>query len=85
VRARAPGGILIEEVDFGPLSSPDDHKCTSSVDGDWIVFRCRRCPDYERRVNWRTGASRSSNVQPDVRHFGHHVPIENQIRSPYLN
>ena len=30
------------------------HKCTSEVQGDWVVFRCEHCQDYERRINLKT-------------------------------
>jgi hypothetical protein len=75
----------VQNVEIGPPWGPDHHKCTSTVEGDWIVFRCRHCPDYERRVNSRTGASRASNVRADVRHSGYHVPVEDQVRSGYLH
>jgi hypothetical protein len=77
--------VEMQEVEFGPPPGSDQHTCSSTVEGDWVVFRCRRCPDYERRVNWRTGATRASNVRPDVPHFGNHVPLEHQVRSGYLN
>ena len=75
----------MKDVEFGPPSGPEHHECTSTRDGDWIVFRCRRCPDYERSVNWRTGASQARNVRPDMRHSGHHVPLEYQASSRYLH
>lgn len=73
------------DVDFGPPSGEEHHECTSTRDGEWIVFRCRRCPDYERRINWRTGASHVQSVGHDVRHSGYHVPLEHQVSSRYLH
>jgi len=75
----------MQEVAFGPTSGPDHHECTSTRSGDWIVFRCPRCPDYERRLNWRTGATHALNVRPELRHFGHHVPIECQADTRYFH
>jgi hypothetical protein len=73
------------EIEFGPPSGPDHHECTSTRDGDWIVFLCPRCPDYERRINWRTGTSQVRSVSPEVRHSGQHVPLEHQVTSRYLH
>ena len=75
----------MQEVAFGPALGPDHHECTSTRSGDWIIFRCPRCLDYERRLNWRTGASHARNVRPDLRHSGRHVPIEYQADSRYLH
>ena len=34
---------------------PDNaHRCTSEINGDWVVFRCPHCPDYERRISLKT-------------------------------
>lgn len=52
----------------------DAHQCQSFRDGDWIIFRCEQCPDYERRMNWRTGETRSRHTRPEIRHNGFHVP-----------
>lgn len=75
----------MKEVGFGPPSGPEHHPCTSTRDGDWIIFRCGRCPDYERRMNWRTGASQVHNPQPDFQHSGHHVPFAPPVESPYVH
>jgi hypothetical protein len=32
-----------------------DHDCTASTEGEWVVFRCPRCPEYERRIHIQTG------------------------------
>ena len=58
--------------------SPDttNHVCTSQRTGDWIVFRCHQCEDYERRINWRTGEMKVQDTNPDVAHFGSHFPEE---------
>ena len=75
----------MQEVEIGPPSGPDHHECTSTTEGDWIIFRCRRCPDYERWLNSHTGETRAWNVRPELRHSGHLVPIEYQVRSGYLH
>ena len=44
-------------LDFGGGSEnkQKNHKCTSEQEGEWIVFRCDLCPDYERRMHLKTG------------------------------
>jgi hypothetical protein len=43
------------EIKFNHSSDAEVHECESHRKGDWIIFRCPLCPDYERRMNWRTG------------------------------
>ena len=31
------------------------HKCYGERKGNWVIFRCPLCPDYERRMNFKTG------------------------------
>jgi hypothetical protein len=33
----------------------NSHSCTSHIEGDWIIWRCPICIDYERRLNVVTG------------------------------
>ncbi len=54
----------------------DYHKCQSYRDGDWIIFRCPHCSDYERRLNWRTGEMKARNTGGHLRHMGTYVPLE---------
>ncbi len=59
-------------------ASPDDlrHECTSQRHGDWIIFRCPHCDDYERRLNWRTGEMRVRNARTEINHTGRYFPRE---------
>ena len=41
------------------IGHPDSHKCQTSLDGNWVVFTCPLCEDYERRVNRVTGEVKS--------------------------
>jgi hypothetical protein len=75
----------MQQVQFAAAATSEDHECSSATEGDWIIFRCRRCPDYERWLNSRTGEMRAWNVKPDVRHFGHQMPIEHRVRPGYLH
>ena len=42
--------------------SKTDHKCFSEKEGDWIVFRCPICTDYERRIHTKTGEMRTEGI-----------------------
>jgi hypothetical protein len=37
----------------------ESHECTSSIEGEWIVFRCPVCEDFERRIHLRTKKMKS--------------------------
>lgn len=63
-------------IDFGPTPGSVQHKCTSDREGDWIVFRCPKCPDYERRLNWRTGEMKVRAGKGNIQHTGFYLPDE---------
>lgn len=41
------------QITFTNGQAPE-HICTATRQGDWIIYRCPLCPDYERRINLRT-------------------------------
>jgi hypothetical protein len=51
----------------------DQHECNSVMEGDWVVFRCPICRDYERRINAVTGEMRVKNGSSTFRHSGLHL------------
>jgi hypothetical protein len=51
----------------------DQHECDSVTEGDWIIFRCPICKDYERRINAVTGDMRVKNGSSTFRHSGLHL------------
>ncbi len=51
----------------------EKHSCESRQEGDWIIFTCKQCIDYERRFNWRTGKMKVNNSTLHL-HRGEHVP-----------
>ena len=51
----------------------DQHECDSVTEGDWIIFRCSICEDYERRINTVTGETKVKNGSSSVRHTGFHT------------
>ncbi|HGY54844.1 MAG TPA: hypothetical protein ENK44_04000 [Caldithrix abyssi] len=61
------------------------HECESHRDGDWIIFRCPLCPDYERRFNWRTDEMKVKGDHPRVSHSGKYYPHELKSVFEYPN
>ena len=61
-------------VDFGSPPVTQQHECEANQEGDWIVFRCPICKDYERRINWRTGEMKAKNKSSFISHSGQHCP-----------
>lgn len=52
------------------------HACTSRRAGDWIIFKCPLCPEYENRFNFQTGERISHPIDdPTIFHQGTHVPV----------
>ena len=69
--------IFDMEFQFLHPQNPDiiRHQCTSERDGDWVIFRCKHCPSFERRVNLKSGeATQKSCGNPAVRHDGNYCP-----------
>jgi hypothetical protein len=66
----------MKEFSFPPSLDTEDHECEAHREGDWIVFRCPDCLDYERRFNWRTGEMKVKNASFYINHRGEHVPSE---------
>jgi hypothetical protein len=64
------------EIKFNHSSDTEVHECESHRKGDWIIFRCPLCPDYERRMNWRTGEMNVKNNTADINHTGSYFPYE---------
>ena len=42
-------------LDFQPGGKAGKHECKAEVQGDWVVFRCPHCPDFERKIHRQTG------------------------------
>lgn len=56
-----------DTIEFSGIPA-GSHKCTSEVQGDWVVFRCEHCPDYERRINWKTGETTVKGAK-EIQHY----------------
>ncbi len=62
------------KINFGAPQKGEHHSCESIREGDWIIFRCHQCPDYERRFNQITGKMKSKGTKPDVWHSSNYSP-----------
>lgn len=65
----------MKTIDFN-AHNMEQHVCKSYRNGDWIIFYCEQCPDYERRMNWRTGEMQVKNAKTEVSHNGFYAPAE---------
>ena len=57
---------------------PDDgivHECTAERVGDWVVFTCPHCLDYERRINLKTGDMKTHAPYNTIKHSGMFAPV----------
>lgn len=52
----------------------ETHACQSRVEGDWIIFTCPDCPDYERRYNYKTKEMQVKHASVDINHVGQFIP-----------
>jgi len=66
----------VKHLNFNSPPETDVHTCRAYRNGDWIVFLCDECSDYERRINWRTGEMKVKNARADVSHTGFYAPEE---------
>ncbi len=64
------------EISIRKSSDESNHICDSYRDGKWIIYHCKSCPDYERRISWETGAVTVKGSNPSIQHCGQHIPAE---------
>jgi hypothetical protein len=62
----------------------ETHDCTVTRRGNWAVFSCPKCPDYERRINLITGEMKTRKSLNPISHKGMWTPvgIQPEIYSP---
>lgn len=59
------------EINDGELR----HNCQGHQEGDWLVFTCSLCKDYERRINYKTGEMKTrAGENPEMLHIGTFQP-----------
>ncbi len=64
------------EIRFNGSETSNHHKCESRRNGDWIIFYCPRCPEFERKLNWRTGELETKGAVKEINHSGSYFPAE---------
>lgn len=65
------------KIDFDLTSEGEYHTCEAKHVGDWIIFHCPACSDYERRLNWRTGKMVKVSGDNEFLHSGKYFSHEN--------
>ena len=70
------------EINFEMDSKYGYHECVSVVEGEWAIFRCPICKNYERRINMLTGETKVKDLSSIVRHSGRHIPSQLAASSP---
>jgi hypothetical protein len=73
------------ELNFEIDSKYSHHECDSVIKGEWVIFRCPICKNYERRINMLTGETKVKNLSSIVRHSGRHMPAQFATLSPIQN
>jgi hypothetical protein len=63
----------------------DQHECDSVTEGDWVIFRCPICRDYERKINAVTGEMMVKNASTTFRHSGLHLHRTNGNNKALMN
>jgi hypothetical protein len=46
------------------------HKCNYQILGDWEIYTCPLCPDYEIKINLKTNELKRKNIKMDINHCG---------------
>ena len=75
----------MESIHFNFKAQTENHECTAFRNGDWIIFQCPDCPNYERRINWRTGKMIIQNAKPNINHAGYYDCPEYRESLRFLN
>jgi hypothetical protein len=52
------------------------HQCTAQREGEWLVFTCKRCAGFERRVHLPSGEIKvRMGSDPWILHEGNYMPV----------
>jgi hypothetical protein len=63
-------------VDFNSTKE-GRHTCVGHREGDWVIFTCPICKDYEKRYNLITGKLiTKSDPDNEYIHQGSHAPVK---------
>jgi hypothetical protein len=68
------------------LSDADVHLCEARREGDWVVFTCPHCADFERRLNFVTGQFHiQADGNPYILHEGTYQPVGFEVSGSGAN
>lgn len=73
------------KIEFGDPSDVPEHECDVKREGDWMVFTCPKCPEYERRINGRTHEMSVKKSYALVNHSGTYDPFVHPADLESLN
>lgn len=60
----------MEPIKLNFETTVNHHQCVVHTDGDWIIFKCKLCPSYDRRINVITGERRVTGLSELISHSG---------------
>ena len=64
------------EIRFNINDGQRRHQCATHREGEWVVFTCKRCPDFERRLHLPSGNIKTqTGDDPWVLHEGNYLPV----------
>ncbi|MCF8244654.1 MAG: hypothetical protein K9J37_09480 [Saprospiraceae bacterium] len=52
-----------------------EHHCIGHKEGDWIIFICPVCKDYQRQINCVTKQVTVRQGNSNAVHIGSHAPV----------
>ena len=52
-----------------------EHQCIGHKEGDWIIFTCPVCKDYQRLINCVTKQVTVRKGRTNAVHIGSHAPV----------
>lgn len=59
------------QLKLGGGQSETHHECESRREGDWLIFSCPHCPDYQRKYHLVSGEMQVRPGQdPTIQHHG---------------
>lgn len=68
--------MIVMQIRFELNQEKEYHTCESRREGDWIIFTCSHCPEYENRINFKTEQRISHpTANTNVFHQGVFVPV----------
>ncbi|MCB0522176.1 MAG: hypothetical protein H6577_14030 [Lewinellaceae bacterium] len=67
------------------IFNQEQHQCLSHREGDWIIFHCPICKDYERRINWKTREVKVRRGSSTAAHAGSHAPVSSDVENFSIN